>query len=217
MTDRHLDLAELLQLRAPDSEPGTAAHRAHVAACAQCRGELARLEQRVARLRALPTLRPARDRWPAVQAQLAATRRLRLLRRTAWASLAAAATAAVVVGVRSAQQAALVRRDAAELVRIEQMASSLEAAKARSQALEASLQVYAPETRALDGRTAALADALQDRIARLDVELMAAQLEGLDRGAAARDARLLDLWKERVGLLDALVDVRVTRASNVGL
>jgi hypothetical protein len=33
----------------------------------------------------------------------------------------------------------------------------------------------------------------------------------------ARDPELLRLWRERVGLLDALVDVHVTRASNVGL
>ena len=33
----------------------------------------------------------------------------------------------------------------------------------------------------------------------------------------ARDAQLLQLWRERVGLLDALVDVHVTRASNAGL
>jgi hypothetical protein len=32
-----------------------------------------------------------------------------------------------------------------------------------------------------------------------------------------RDQQLLKLWRERVGLLDALVDVHVTRASNVGL
>jgi hypothetical protein len=31
------------------------------------------------------------------------------------------------------------------------------------------------------------------------------------------DNQLLKLWRERVGLLDALVDVHVTRASNVGL
>jgi hypothetical protein len=29
--------------------------------------------------------------------------------------------------------------------------------------------------------------------------------------------QLLQLWRERVGLLDALVDVHVTRASNAGL
>jgi hypothetical protein len=34
---------------------------------------------------------------------------------------------------------------------------------------------------------------------------------------ASRETRQLQLWRERVGLLDALVDVHVTRASNVGL
>jgi hypothetical protein len=29
--------------------------------------------------------------------------------------------------------------------------------------------------------------------------------------------RKIQLWRERVGLLDALVDVHVTRASNAGL
>jgi hypothetical protein len=33
----------------------------------------------------------------------------------------------------------------------------------------------------------------------------------------ATDGDLLKLWRERVGLLDALVDVHVTRASNAGL
>ena len=33
----------------------------------------------------------------------------------------------------------------------------------------------------------------------------------------ATDEDLLKLWRERVGLLDALVDVHVTRASNAGL
>jgi hypothetical protein len=33
----------------------------------------------------------------------------------------------------------------------------------------------------------------------------------------ARDLELLKLWRERIGLLDALVDVHVTRASNAGL
>jgi hypothetical protein len=33
----------------------------------------------------------------------------------------------------------------------------------------------------------------------------------------SREEQLLKLWRERVGLLDALVDVHVTRASNVGL
>ena len=54
----HLSMDQLLALREPGSEPGAAAARRHVEACAECAAELDRLHQRVARLRALPTLRP---------------------------------------------------------------------------------------------------------------------------------------------------------------
>jgi hypothetical protein len=59
-----------------------------------------------------------------------------------------------------------------------------------------------------------VAQALEDRIADVDHEL---QVTELQREAPDQDEALLDLWRERVGLLDALVDVHVTRASNVGL
>jgi hypothetical protein len=65
----------------------------------------------------------------------------------------------------------------------------------------------------LDGRTAGIAEALEDRIATVDRELEMAELQEQQ----TRDQQLLKLWRERVGLLDALVDVHVTRASNVGL
>ncbi len=65
----------------------------------------------------------------------------------------------------------------------------------------------------LDGRTAGIAQELEDRIARVDRELEVAELSPQQ----ARDDELLKLWRERVGLLDALVDVHVTRASNAGL
>ena len=50
-------------------------------------------------------------------------------------------------------------------------------------------------------------------MARVDRELEMAELT--ERRAS--EAELLRLWRERVGLMDALVDVHVTRASNVGL
>ena len=86
-------------------------------------------------------------------------------------------------------------------------------AMARSQALESALSQFHPEDRVLDGRTAGIAEELEDRIARVDRELELTEL--LDR--RPRDEQLLKLWRERVGLLDALVDVHVTHASNVGL
>ena len=57
----HLTMDQLLALREPGSEPGAVAAREHVEGCAACAAELERLHQRVARLRALPTLAPARD------------------------------------------------------------------------------------------------------------------------------------------------------------
>ena len=83
----------------------------------------------------------------------------------------------------------------------------------RSQALESALSQYDPDARVLDGRTAGIAEELEDRIARVDHELEMAELQQRQRS----DDQLLRLWRERVGLLDALVDVHVTRASNVGL
>jgi hypothetical protein len=83
----------------------------------------------------------------------------------------------------------------------------------RSRALESALSMFNPEGRILDGRTAGIAQGLEDRIARVDRELEMAELLEQQQ----RDDQLLKLWRERVGLLDALVDVHVTRASNVGL
>ncbi|MGH7578602.1 MAG: hypothetical protein ACREM9_00395, partial [Gemmatimonadales bacterium] len=91
--------------------------------------------------------------------------------------------------------------------------AEIEQAMVRSRALESALHRYDPESRVLDGRTAGIAQELEDRIARVDRELEMAEL----MEQQARDSQLLRLWRERVGLLDALVDVHVTRASNVGL
>jgi len=91
--------------------------------------------------------------------------------------------------------------------------AELSEAKARSQALEAAIDQYHPESRVVDGRTARIAQELEDRIAAVDRELQATDL--VDPGH--REAQELNLWRERVGLLDALVDVHLTRASHVGL
>lgn len=201
----HLTIDQLVALREPGLEPGDQAARAHLDACEACRDELDRLHQRVARLKALPTLRPARDRWPAVQARLAAERRLyrrQRIGRIGFAGLAAAASIALAVsigGVTGPKPAAAT--------------TEISRAMERSRALEEAIDFYNPDARVLDGRTARVAEDIEDRIATLDREL-----ELLDvTPDASRETRQLQLWRERVGLLDALVDVHVTRASNVGL
>jgi hypothetical protein len=198
----HLSLETLVALREGGLEPGDTAAREHLRACPVCLNELERLHQRVARLKALPALRPVRDRWPQVAARVRAERRQRRSRTAGLAGLAIAASIALALAVGRPSGAA----GSASIREIEQ-------AMERSQVLESALSRYDPDTRVLDGRTAGLAQGLEDRIARVDRELEMAEL--LDR--QARDDELLKLWRERVGLLDALVDVHVTRASHVGL
>jgi hypothetical protein len=197
----HLTLETMVALQEPGTEPGDAAAREHLGFCPECQGELERLHQRMARLKALPALRPPRDQWPRVAARLHAEQRRRRSRIGGLAGLAIAASVAlalVISGPTGESGGA---------------SSQIEQAMESSQALESALSQYNPEGRVLDGRTAGIAQGLEDRIARVDRELELAEL--LER--QTREEQLLKLWRERVGLLDALVDVHVTRASNVGL
>lgn len=202
----HLTMDELLALRdAAGSEPGSHAARLHLEACPACRAELDRLHQRVARLRALPALRPSRDRFGAIQAQLAAERRRRQARRVGLGGLALAASVALAVVFAPAPPDASAPGQA--------VPGELAEAISRSQQLERALLAIEPESRMLDSRTAAITGRLEDRLYMVDRDLQAAEL--LDREVRFREQ--LRLWRERVGLLDALVDVHVTRASYAGL
>jgi hypothetical protein len=197
----HLSMEALLSLREPGSEPGVAAAREHLDECSVCQAELDRLHQRVARLKALPALRPSRSRWPDTAARFRAERLRRRTRQVGFAGLAAAASVALAVTVIDRPPV------------VETDPNQISQAMERSQALESALSEYNPEARVLDGRTARMAQELEDRIARLDRQLEMTELSPKQ----ARDQELLQLWRERVGLLDALVDVHVTRASNAGL
>lgn len=201
----HLSIEQLLALREPGSEPGNHAAHAHLDACPVCRAELERLHQRVARLRALPALRPARDRFPAVRAQLAADRRRRQVRWAGVGGLALAASLALFVVSTPSRQP--------ERAPVEAYSNELIETMTRSQQLEQALVAIEPEARLLDSRTAAIAGRIEDRIHLLDRDLQAADL--LDRQVRMQEQ--LRLWRERVGLLNALVDVHVTRASYAGL
>lgn len=196
----HLSVDQLVLLREPGVEPGVTGARAHLEGCPECQEELRRLDQRAARLKALATLRPARDQWAAIEARVRAERRTRRLRVAGMTMLATAAALALVVVTRRGQ--------AAEVT----TAVAIGDVVARSHQLEQVLEAYNPERRVTDGVTAVVAGELEDRIAVVDRRLEQVQL----LGAARRDEQLLRLWQERVGLLDALVDVHLTRASNVG-
>jgi hypothetical protein len=167
--------------------------RNHLETCAACRAELEGLYQRVAQLKALPALRPARDRWPAVQAAVLAAR---AQRRRVW-SMGGLAAAAAVAGI----------------LLLHPWGTDLEAqlvqAKRQSATYQSALREYGAEGRVMSGREAVLAAALEDRIAAIDGRLA--------QPGRAPDSELVNLWQQRADLMQQLVQVRVTRAAYVGL
>lgn len=197
----HLSMEQLLAVRDGDrSEPVLAEAHRHLTACAPCQAELDRLHQRTARLKALAMMSPAHDHFPAVKARLHWERSHRRQQRIATIGLAVAATLVLaVVGNHLVQPPTL---DAEQ---------QLEKAMSRSQLLEQQLRDWDPESRVLDGETAAVVIQLEDRIAALDAELARTAI------SKAEHEREVALWQQRVGLMNALVEVHVTKASNVDL
>ncbi len=190
----HCTMEDLGALRAGEASVWA---RRHITTCAACQAELEGLYQRIAQLKALPALRPPRDRWPAVKSALHAQRSRRRRTWGAWTgSLALAATIAAVLLMQPGTQ----NTAHAELSQV----------KRQSATLEDSLQRYDTDGRVLSGHAAAVVADLEDRISILDGALA-------QREQSAQDAELVQLWQERVGLMRELVNARATRARYVGL
>jgi hypothetical protein len=200
----HLTMEQLLALREPGLEPGVQGWRDHATACEICRAELDRMDQRVARLRALPTLAPARNRFAEIRARARADRRRRRAVTFSLSGLALAASVTLAV--------VLVPRLGNDPVQTVAERQELEDIIARSRSLEGAIQDYNPDRRVTDGRTAVVAATLEERLARLDQQLQLVEM--MDQRVRRQEA--LRLWRERVGLLNALVDVHATRARVVG-
>jgi hypothetical protein len=198
----HLSMEQLLALREPGLEPGVSTWREHVDHCDRCRAELDRLDQRVARLKALPTLAPSRDLFAGIQFAARADRRRRRLVRAVGGALAlAAGIALAVVTVNRI-------RPERQLVAV----SELQEIISRSQELERALSSFDPDRGVVDGRTVGITTSLENRLAGVDRRLEMVSL----MDPAVREREAIRLWRERVGLLDALMDVRLTRARYVG-
>ncbi|HZH41569.1 MAG TPA: hypothetical protein VFD85_11185 [Gemmatimonadales bacterium] len=188
----HCTMDDLLALRASE---GSVWARKHLESCEVCRNELEALYQRVAQLKALPPRSPARDRWSEIRASVVATRAGRHRRWAAWSMAAAATLAGVLVFNPFSPPPA-----SADLAQV----------KAQSAALESQLQSPEAEGRVVTGRDAAVIAQLEDRIAQIDGELATQQAEEQMQAQ-------LELWQQRVNLMNQLVQVRVVRASYVGL
>ncbi len=198
----HLSMEQLVGLREPGLDAGLASARDHLNGCTACQAELDTLHQRAARLRALPTLRPTRTQWTAIATRLEAEKRTRRRRYAAIGGLALAASVAMAVVVHD-----LAKPKTADA------SQAIAEAMDHSKTLERTLERYHPEARVVDGLTAGVAERIEDRIGAIDQQLQAAQM--LDQ--VEQQKIMLNLWRERIGLLGALVDVHVTKATNVGL
>jgi len=189
----HCTMEDLVAVR--DGE-GSVWARRHLEECEQCQVEREQLYQRVAQLKALPSRRPARDRWPAIRDAVRADR-ARVRRRWMRGGLALAAALGGLMIVRPMLQ---------NPTRAEDLAS----VKQQSAQLETALRSYDSDARVMSGLEADLTAQLEDQIASLDGRL--AQL-----GNGSGGAQLVDLWRQRVDLMQQLVQVHVTRAKYVGL
>jgi hypothetical protein len=89
----------------------------------------------------------------------------------------------------------------------------LRTAMSKSAQLELRLRDWNSDQRVIDGQTAIVVIQLEDKIADLDARLQVAA----KHLRSAPTVEELKLWQQRVGLMNALVDVHLTNASSVGL
>ena len=191
----HCTMDELLAIR--DGQGSQGALR-HLDECDECCNELELLHQRVAALKALPSLRPPRDRWSVVRDEVLARRARTRRRFGGWLTAAAAASVALAIGLGDLVTPAAQEPDPlAELV-------------SEAQLLERALRTMRPETRVLTGRMAAAVAAVEDRLELLDLRFEQARVQRLSR------ERVIVLWQERVGLMDALVNVHARPVILIG-
>jgi hypothetical protein len=172
-----------------------------VATCAECAAELARLQGVREALRELPEEAPPRDLWPAVREAALDQRERRRWISVGWAVAALAMVITVVAAVRGSVEMwheARLARETRNLV-------------AESEQLEGTLRRLQSRDRVMSGHEALLVADLEDRLAFVDAQLTSKGIR------TASSEETLDLWHERVQLLDALVDAHRTRAAYAGL
>lgn len=202
---------ELLSLR--DGEPVDAETAVHVRACAVCRAEIARLVAVRDRLRSLPAAAgPGRDSWPTVCERIAARRAApRGIGRTVGllATAASVSALALYAVLWNAGRPGLDRPpEAVSAVPAESPA--LAELQARSQALETLLAALPERPAVARAGTTVPIDVLEAQVQWLDH-----QLSDPDGDVDASRAR--ELWRDRVEVMDSLVQLRYVEAQSARL
>ncbi len=192
---KHCSIQELLEVRNGEGSIGA---KIHVDECEECRDELDRLHQRVAALKALPAMRAPRDRWPLVRKRLVEARQRVWWTRMGWA---AAAAIALTLGANGLVPWPAAAPDPeAEIQTLVQQSAQLDSV----------LKTIEKQTRVVNGlRSVAIAD-LEDRLILLDAQLTPA------RRVSITEQQLRELLRQRVVLMDALVNTHTQRTIYVG-
>ena len=216
---RHCSIQELLEVRNGEGSLGA---RTHVDECARCRDELDRIHQRVAALKALPSLNAPRDRWSVVRQSIVDQRRRIWLVRTGWVAAAAIALALGANGLLSWPAAAPEQSE----LEIQQLVT-------QAAQLDSQLVAVVSRPRVVNGLAAIAIVDLEDQISVVDnriglidgrvLEALVARENNAggreldahvlrmiaERGAVEQQLR--QLLQERIILMDALVNTHNRR------
>lgn len=211
----HLSLEQILEVRdgvtAPEFE-------SHLARCAACAAEIDRLRALAAAMKALPIAAPSRDGWPAIRAASVAQRRRKKMSAAGGIVLALAASVVLfIVAPRNVPTSRTSGPEKGETPEINLVANERPAGDdvaglmRESRRLEETLRAMRPEGRVQNLRLAGRVADIEDQISVIDARL------GVPAASGRWNAQETALWKQRVGLMNALVRAHDRRPAYVGL
>ena len=205
----HASIEQLLSLR--DDNAVDADVKTHVDGCAGCQAELDRLIVRRRDLRELPAIKPPVGAWERIEAHLDETldaepARVSTKRRWLAAGTAAGLILGALIGLlvwSSGEQAV---ETAATVVKAKPGITNL---AERSRQLEHLLRALGDQPRVVRVSTADTIATLEDHLALVDYQLSYANAGLLPQNQSEA------LWRERVDLMNSLVQVRYAEAQRV--
>ena len=207
----HARIDHLLSLR--DGEPVDLAVRSHVEACSECAQTRASLDTVRRRLAALPVVDAPADGWARVRARIESRQNRAPRRRSGgWVAIAAScAMLGVLAGVLLRETGPETPALSAERVNLPQTLDAIEALRDRSRVLEEILAALPARPAVERAGTAVPIDTLQDQIQWVDHQL------SLTAAAQTPPDIRERLWRERVEIMNALVQLRYVEAQRVAL
>jgi hypothetical protein len=207
----HASIEQLIGLR--DEEPVSVEVQQHVRGCGQCAAALNGLLAARERLTTLTDPVPPLDAWQRIAAASDRSRYRRRWLPAAGLGLAASAAAAALLMVNLHVKPTPSRDDTAVVTPSSNQPADVNQLMAQSRYLErAVLKLDGPaDSMAVSADTASTVAALEDRIAVVDYEINSAV--GVDNN----DPHMVQLWKQRVNLLQSLAAVRYAQVADAGI